>query len=164
MKRFFKALLWTLLILFIAVQFVPRPKKNIAEGTLPSDISISHKTNMEVQGILVRSCYDCHSNNTTYPWYASLQPVAWWLGDHIEHGKKELNFSEFGNYAPRKQYRKLEEVIEEIEADKMPLPSYTLIHRDARLKDNERQILINWARDQRQVMAGMYPPDSLARK
>ena len=114
--------------------------------------------------ILSKACYDCHSNNTTYPWYASLQPVAWWLGDHIEHGKKELNFSEFGNYAPRKQYRKLEEVIEEVEADKMPLPSYTLIHRDARLKDNERQILINWARDQRQVMAGMYPPDSLARK
>ncbi len=164
MKRFFKALFWTVFILFIAVQFVPRPKKNISNHTSENDISVSHKTSVEVQDILAVSCYDCHSNNTKYPWYTNIQPISWWMGDHIDEGKKELNFSEFGTYSPRRQYRKLEEIIEEVEDGKMPLESYTLIHRNALLSAAEKNILVNWARNQRSLMASIYPADSLVRK
>jgi hypothetical protein len=116
-----------------------------------------------VQQILKTSCYDCHSNNTVYPWYSNIQPVAWWLKDHIDEGKRELNFSEFATYRIGRQYRKLEEINGEVKENKMPLESYTLIHSDAKLSDEQKLTLATWVTTLRDSIKAQYPEDSLKR-
>jgi hypothetical protein len=117
-----------------------------------------------VQLILQTSCYDCHSSNTKYPWYASIQPVGWWLNDHVEEGKKEINFNEFASYSPRRKFKKFNEIIEQVKEDEMPLSSYTLIHRNAKLRDEQKKELITWASAQKDSMLLHYPIDSLQKK
>ena len=158
-----KKILITLVIIFAAIQFF-RPEKNVATGTSPNDITQLYQTSDEVVTVLKKACYDCHSNNTVYPWYANIQPVAWWLNDHIVEGKDELNFSEFAAYEPGRQYHKLEEVKEMIDEDEMPLASYTLIHRDAKLTDAEKAAVLGWAAAIRDTMKAKYPPEALAPK
>ena len=136
-------ILWGLLLVFVALQFF-RPEKNIAEGLSDNDISNAIEVPSEIHSILVEKCYDCHSHNTRYPWYFNIQPVAWWMADHVDHGKEELNFSDFKNYSERKANHKLEEVSELIKDDEMPLPSYTLIHRSARLTSEEKAQINTW--------------------
>ncbi len=98
-----------------------------------------------ISGIMEKACYDCHSNNTDYPWYANIQPVGFWLNDHIKEGKGELNFSEFLTYSPKKAHHKMEEVIEQVKEEEMPLNSYTWVHTDAKLTPEERVELTAWA-------------------
>lgn len=127
------------------IQFV-RPAKNIAAtGPGPNDITVLHPTSPEVTAILAKACYDCHSDRTRYPWYAEVQPVGWWLAHHVKEGKRELNFSEFGAYAPARAARKLKAVDRMLNKNAMPLTSYTLIHRDAVLTPAEAKALIDWA-------------------
>lgn len=164
MKRFFKILLLLLLIVFAVLQFVPRPEKNDNPMVTSNHFSLTNSPPQEIQNILKRSCYDCHSNATAYPWYAQIQPVAWWLGDHIEHGKKELNFSEFGTFSARRKYRKLEEMYGEVKEGKMPLPSYTRIHREAILNDTEKEMFLSWIDAESKKMEALYPADSLKKK
>lgn len=164
MKRFFKVLFLILLALFILIQLYPRPMKNIEQSFNPNDISVTNKTTLAVQNILKSSCYNCHSNNTTYPWYSTVQPTAWWLGNHIRDGKKELNFSEFGTYSLRKKYKKFEEIIKEVKENEMPLKSYTLIHTDAKLDASEKAQLLDWANAEYVGMKTFYPADSLIGK
>jgi hypothetical protein len=162
MKKVLKTIGIALLVILVLVQFYPRPTKNI--GLASNDISVSHVVPTAVKELLNTSCYDCHSNTTVYPWYANIQPVAWWLNEHVVDGKKELNFSEFGNYNLARQFHKLEEVTEVIETNEMPLQSYTIIHGDAKLSPEEKQVLLTWAADLRQTMKNKYPADSLIRK
>ncbi|MEY3874712.1 MAG: hypothetical protein RL363_1433, partial [Bacteroidota bacterium] len=110
------------------------------------------------------ACADCHSNKTAYPWYASIQPAAFWLADHVKEGKREFNFNEFAGYRIAKQNHKLEEVIEQIKEGEMPLYSYTLIHRDAKLTDAEKATLINWCQNIMDTLKATYPADSLILK
>src|SRR5690606_25714635 len=109
-----KKILYGLLIVFIVMQFI-RPEKNISEIPSSNDIRVHHPLPADVQSILKRACYDCHSNNTHYPWYTNIQPIGWWMQDHVNEGKSELNFSEFGTYTAKKADHKLEEVIEMVE-------------------------------------------------
>ena len=133
-----------LLAALLIIQFF-RPERNLGATTLPNDITQVANVPPDVQAILKRSCYDCHSNRTNYPWYMEVQPVAWYLAHHIEEGKGELNFNEFGTYKPKKQLHKLQEIAKELEKGDMPLTSYTLIHRETNLSDAERTLVINWA-------------------
>ncbi|MDY3316866.1 heme-binding domain-containing protein [Riemerella anatipestifer] len=94
--------------------------------------------------LLRNACYDCHSNETKYPWYTNIQPVAWLVKEHIDDGRKHLNFSTFATYSPEKQTRKIEESIEEIEKGGMPLESYLLVHSEAKLSDGQKQELLNF--------------------
>ena len=129
----------------VIIQFI-RPAKNIAStGPGPNDITVLHPTSPEVTAILAKACYDCHSDNTRYPWYAEVQPVGWWLADHVNDGKHELNFSEFGAYPPARAVRKLKGIDRMLQKHRMPLTSYTLIHRDAVLTPEESDALIKWA-------------------
>lgn len=162
MKKFFKRLFLLLLVAFIAIQFF-RPEKNTSEGVSPNDITTKYKVPDDVMAVLKTSCYDCHSNNTVYPWYSNIQPVAWWLKDHIDEGKKELNFSEFASYRIGRQYRKLEEINGEIKEGKMPLSSYTVIHTDAKLSDQQKLAVANWVTALRDSIKAQYPEDSLKR-
>ena len=158
-----KKILITVVIILVAIQFF-RPERNTAEGVSLNDITLAYQTSDEVKTILKKACYDCHSNNTVYPWYAEVQPVAWWLNNHVKEGKGELNFSEFGTYALARQYHKLEEVKEVIDENEMPLSSYTLIHTNAKLTNAEKQTLLAWSEGMRNEMKAKYPADSLVMK
>ncbi len=159
LKSILKKTSWFVLLVFIIAQFF-HPKKNNSAITT-NDISTKYPVPENIHAILSTACNDCHSNNTTYPWYSNIQPVAWWLNDHVEEGKMKLNFNEFTTYRLYKQYHKLEELIEEVEEDEMPLSSYTLIHRNADLNDEQKTALINWAKGIRTSMEQTNPADSL---
>lgn len=131
-------------LLFIAIQFI-RPGLNRNPDTGINDITRVVNVPDSVYLILKNSCYDCHSNNTIYPWYSNIQPGGWFLARHITHAKEELNFSEYGGYSARKQYSKFDAISNEIRDNGMPLPSYRLMHKDARLDQAEKTMLINWA-------------------
>jgi hypothetical protein len=163
LKKILKRTFQILLLVFIIIQFI-RPEKNKAEGISKNDISTLYPVPANVQSILKTSCYDCHSNNTVYPWYAKIQPVTWWLNNHIQDGKKDLNFSEFASYRIRKQYKKLEEINELVEKDAMPLDSYLWIHKDAKLNEQQKLVLANWVSAVRDTIKANNPPDSLIRK
>lgn len=147
-----KKILWGLLIVIIGIQFI-RPARNEAAAIAANDISKFYHVPANVQNILQRACNDCHTNNTIYPWYTNIQPVGWWMQDHVNEGKRELNFSEFGTYAPKKQDHKMEEVIEMVEHNEMPLDSYTWMHGDAKLSTEEKTALIAWAKQIRTEIA-----------
>ena len=149
-------------VLLIA-QFI-RPPRNDAGAESPQDIAAWFQPPQEVANILRVSCYDCHSNGTRFPWYAEVQPVGWWLNGHITDGKRQLNFTEFGSYRLRRQYKKLEEMTEQIEQGEMPLPSYLLIHTDSKLSPDGKELLLSWIRATRDSMKATYPPDSLERR
>ncbi|HNM31633.1 MAG TPA: heme-binding domain-containing protein [Chitinophagales bacterium] len=135
-----------LILNLVALQFI-HPKKNESTEILPSDITKVTAVPDDVLQVLKTACYDCHSNNTIYPWYNNIQPIAFWLQKHVNNGKEKLNFSEFGAYMPERKIKKLKEVVHEIEEGDMPLKSYTLIHRNAVLSDAQKQLVINWAKN-----------------
>ena len=133
-----------LIVALIIIQFYPK-ELNQSDEDSTADISRVYQVPEKVQKNLQVSCYDCHSNNTEYPWYNKVQPVALFLENHIKDGKEHLNFSEFGNYTTKKQKKKLKEISEEVEEGEMPLTSYTLIHWDAKISDTDKKAIIDWA-------------------
>ncbi len=134
-----------MLIVFLGIQFVPRNINRNMDLSTPNNITELTNIPYVVQELLVNSCYDCHSNNTQYPWYFYIQPVSMLLGDHIEEGKKELNFNEFGSYSRRRQKSKLKSIASQIKNKDMPLSSYVQMHSDAKLSGQERTTLIEWS-------------------
>ena len=124
-----------------AVQPIP----NNSTKLLPTDITRIVNVPENALTILKNACYDCHSNNTRYPWYVSIQPVGWIMSDHIKNGKENLNFSDFGIYSPRKQTNKSRAIKTSIEESSMPLPAYVIMHGSARLSAEDKKILIDWA-------------------
>lgn len=162
LKRIIKTILIVLLVAFIIIQFF-RPEKNSGVETPINQITAVQPVPEDAQEILRVSCYDCHSNTTHYPWYDYIQPVAWILHDHIVEGKKELNFSEFATYPVYRQYKKFKEIQRQIKEGEMPLFSYTIPHRDAKLNEDQKSILIDWAANAMKEMESKYPADSLAR-
>jgi len=139
-----KRILTVIVIAFVAIQFV-RPDRNIASKVSSTDISGVFSMPDSVKVILQNACYDCHSNNTRYPWYVNIQPAGLWMAGHIKEAKGDLNFSEFGSYTPMKQIGKLEGVAGVLEKDFMPLKSYKMMHKEARLTADEKSLVINWA-------------------
>ena len=162
-KTIFKKILLILFIVLVAIQFI-HPAKNQSIEMPATHIYNKYATSQDVQQILATACNDCHTNNTNYPWYASIQPVDWWLNDHIKDGKKHFNMSEFGAYSLRKQYHKLEEVVEQIKEKEMPLSSYSWIHGNAKLSAEQQNKIIGWATAIMDTMKATYPLDSLIRK
>jgi Haem-binding domain len=165
MKKIWKPLGILLLAVLIIIQFF-HPKKNVSTTSTVASNDISKVFHVPdgIRVILQSSCNDCHSNNTRYPWYFNIQPVAWWMNDHILEGKKEINFSEFASYRVRRQYKKMEEIVNQVKEDEMPLTSYTLIHRNAILSKDQKLSLANWANSIRDTIKANYPADSLIRK
>ncbi len=162
MKKVLKTIGWLLLIALIAIQFF-HPKKNIIEGDQPNAISKKFPVSADVKIILDKARMDCHSNNTRYPWYNNIQPVAWWLNNHVIDGKKELNFDEYITRRPRFQYRRMEQTIDLVKKKEMPLDSYTWTHKDAILTEEEKTKLYDWAKSVMNALEAQYPIDSLKR-
>ncbi len=137
-----------LLVVFIAMQFY-RPEKNQAQGEHTAQFLTETNPSKEVKIILQQTCYDCHSNNTEYPWYNNVAPVSYWLADHVKDGKKHLNFSDWSNYDVKKKDHKLEELVEMVEDGSMPLNEYTWTHEEAKLTEEQRNGVIAWAKQTR---------------
>ena len=153
---------WALLIALVAIQLI-RPAKNQSTEPQLNTIQTKFEVPENVSAILKKACYDCHSNNSEYPWYANIQPVYWWLNDHIEEGKGHLNFDEYTNKRLRYQYHKMEELIDEVKEGEMPLNSYTWTHADARLTLEEKAALTGWAQQVMDTLKAHHPIDSLIR-
>lgn len=141
--RIVKIIALVLLVVFVGIQFVPT-KQNQSNVVPKTDFLLVNNPPKNIGTLLQGSCYDCHSNNTNYPWYNKIQPVAWFLENHITDGKDELNFNEWDEYSNRRKNSKLKSIINQIEDDKMPLYSYTLIHKDAVLSKSEKELVINY--------------------
>ena len=155
-----KKLLLVLLIILVVIQFI-KPKKNIHPGPEPADISTLYPVPANVDSILVVACKDCHSNNTRYPWYNNIQPVAWFLANHVTDGKRSFNLNEFATYPVARQYDKIEEIKKQIDKGEMPLSSYTWIHKDAILTEAQKNTIESWSEGIKKQMEAKYPQDSL---
>lgn len=140
-----KIIIIIITLILVSLQFFTI-NKNEGEIITNSHISKVLPISNQVETILTSSCYNCHSNKTNYPWYSNFQPLGWWIQYHVDEGKGEVNFSVFTTYKLKKQIHKLEEVVEMIEEDEMPLCSYTIIHRESELNEEQKKLLINWAK------------------
>ncbi len=164
MKKRTKILL-AILAALVLIQFI-RPAKNLSNDQT-YHVSTKYAVSDSLQTILKVACNDCHSNLTVYPWYAEVQPSAWWLASHVKGGKRHLNLSEFTNRPIAVQNHKFEEIIELVgEKKSMPLKSYTWfgLHHEAKLTDRQRQIITDWTQGNMDFLKANYPADSLVLK
>lgn len=141
---YFKRIIIALIIVFIIIQFF-HPAKNISKKPSINAIEQHYDVPKDISALLRTSCYDCHSNNTVYPWYSKVQPVDWWLNSHVNDGKRKLNFDEFDTYSIKEKKKKVSEIIETLEKNEMPLESYTLIHSNAKLSKAQQKEINDWA-------------------
>ncbi|MCF6404627.1 heme-binding domain-containing protein [Chitinophaga filiformis] len=147
-----KTWLLMLFIAFAVIQFI-QPARNQSGQVLQTDITKVYPVPAGVRTILESACYDCHSNTTRYPWYSYIQPAGWWLVSHIREGKEELNFSDFGSYSSKRRISKLRSIESSIHDGTMPLSSYTSLHKEARLTEEEKQLVTAWAGKLRDSLA-----------
>lgn len=153
MKLLQKGLL-VLLIVFVAIQFIPHAR-NANRRKSAVDFTKQYYVPSNVESLLRTACYDCHSNNTRYPWYAGIQPISWLLARHVKEGKAELNFDEFGSYSKRRQLSKLKSIAGSVKDGSMPVSTYQWMHKEAVLSAESKSLIISWAASTR---------DSLERK
>ena len=153
-----------IVVLLVAIQFI-KPEQNISDDQT-YHITKKYPMSAEVSKIFEVACNDCHSNKTVYPWYASYQPVAWFMNHHVTDGKRHMNYSTFLKLPVAVQNHKLEETIEMVEEKEMPLASYTFfgLHKEANLTAEQRQLIIDWAKAQMDSIKTHYPADSLVMK
>jgi hypothetical protein len=133
-----------LVLFLIGAQFI-RPAKTNPASSPDLEMSASIPTPPAVAAVLERSCNDCHSNRTVWPWYSQVAPASWLVVHDVNEGRSELNFSEWGSYDPQKQRRKLDMICREVSDGDMPEFQYTLVHRNAKLSTAEKQSLCDWA-------------------
>lgn len=146
--KIIKKILVLLLIVFVIAQFFG-PDKN--EGDLASVDAFLTETNPpeNIKALLKESCFDCHTSATRYPWYSNITPVNYWMADHVKHGKKHFDMSNWEGNSVKKKDHKLEELIEMVEEKEMPLPSYTWTHTEAKLSDSQIKDIVEWAKQVR---------------
>ena len=143
MKKILKITIIILFVAFVAIQFYRPAKTNppiIETETLEAATDVPEA----VVKILSRSCNDCHTNNSNYPWYSEVAPMSWGVIDHINEGRRELNFSTWETYNPKRKKHKLEEICEMVTSGEMPHYQYLWIHWDARLTDDDKKIMCDW--------------------
>jgi hypothetical protein len=148
-----KIVLGAVIAVVLVIQFIPVNRTNPkVEGEVVTPDT--------VHAILAKACYDCHSNQTEWPWYTYVAPVSWWVSDHVTEGREHLNFSTWSQYDDEKQIEKLDEIWDEVEEGKMPLKNYVRLHSEARLSDQDRSVLHRWTMDERAVLEQV-PSDSM---
>lgn len=153
MKKHFtlKKISLIVLALLIVIQ-VFRIDKTIQPLDESKDFIALTSANSDIKNSLITACYDCHSNQPAYPWYSNIAPISWWIKNHIHEGNKHLNFSVWGDYSDKRKHHKLEECVEMIEEGEMPMTSYTLMHKEAKLTDIQKLQLISFFKGQMQQM------------
>lgn len=146
-----KKILYGLLIVFVVMQ-VFQPDRNSSSENFKTDIANHYKIPDTVETVLSTICYDCHSNNTDYPWFINVQPIGWYMQSKIATGKKHLNFSEFGGLTKEKAIRKLNEIDDVMKTNRMPLKSYKWYNKEADLNEQQRHAISKWAKDLRDII------------
>ena len=135
-----KKLLIFVILVFIGIQFYPM--------NVPADLPVKDGDAIEasenVQAILERSCFDCHSSHTTFPWYGNIAPVSWFTKDHVKDAREKLNFSNWNSYTDEKKMKYLEKLPKAIKS-KMPMESYLIMHKDAKLSEDDKKAIAEWA-------------------
>lgn len=147
MKGWRRILKWfgvTAICALIALQFI-RPARTNPAVDQSQTIQAHLQMPPHVAAILGRSCQDCHSNTTRWPWYSNVAPLSWWVVEHVDDGRRHLNLSEWGRYDKRRAGDKLEEICDEVKSGAMPLQSYTRIHWSAKLSPADIKTLCDWA-------------------
>ena len=144
MRKILKTVALALAIVFIAIQFY-RPDRTTAPVVQAETLEATTQIPENVAQIFKRSCNECHTNQTNYPWYSNITPFSWLLQQHIDDGRAKLNFSIWNTYDAKKKARKLEEICDEITGGEMPLDQYLWLHRDAKLSGEEKKLLCDWA-------------------
>ena len=142
-----RKVLYVLVVVLVLIQFYRPDLNHSSYESAVNEFIQQNNVSSEVESVLKTSCFDCHSNHTNYPFYAQVAPISFWINHHVEEGKEHLNFSDWNNYSIKKKLHKLDEIIEEIDEHEMPLGSYTLIHRDAKLNEESSNLLINWSKE-----------------
>jgi hypothetical protein len=142
MRLFFKIFVAIIVVGFIVIQFF-QPEKNISSET--KNLIFNHEQMpADVQLVFKNACLDCHSNNTKYLWYHHISPVSWMINQHVIDGKDELNFSEWGEMDDYDRIGAVEDIRQEIERKTMPLKPYIIMHKEAKLSDEERAAVFAW--------------------
>ena len=144
MKRIGRVSLYILLGSFILIQFL-RVDKNVSDEVSPFDfLEVNADMPDMLQASFKTSCYDCHSNNTNYPWYAHLAPFSWIIDQHIRNGKSEMNFASYGTLDDRHKIGLLNDICEAVSDSTMPPQNYLMLHRDAILTPGEITAICEW--------------------
>jgi hypothetical protein len=151
-KKVLKITVIVLAAAFVIAQFI-RPNMTNPPENKPDTLEASTTVPSDVEAILTRSCADCHSNRTVYPWYSNVSPVSWLLADDINDGRKELNLSTWNTTDTKRKVRKLDKICEEVQDGEMPLPKYLWIHRDAKLSQGDINTLCAWTDSEKQRLA-----------
>jgi heme-binding protein len=153
-RRVLKIALVLLAVIVVGIQFVRPARTNPA---VDESQTIFTRTQMtpEVAAVLDRSCRDCHSNKTVWPWYTNVAPVSWWLSDHVNEGRRNLNLSEWGKLPRDRQDRKLRQICDEVSDGVMPLSSYTPMHPQAKLSEQDKKTLCDWTEKERGRLSQM---------
>lgn len=148
MKKVLKWVVIVLVVILVAIQLV-RPARTNPPVDQSKTLEANLRVTPEVNAIVARSCNDCHSSKTAWPWYSNVAPISWYLARHVNGGRRQLSFSEWGTYPTKKAVRKLDEICEQVEMGEMPLKPYVPLHPAAKLSDADKQILCNWAKQER---------------
>lgn len=146
MKNKLKIIVGLLLVVFLLIQLII-PEQNTQNSIGASDTFFNSETDVNVVTSLQSACYDCHSANTMYPWYAKIAPISWVIANHIKGGKKHLNFSDWSNYTTDKKLKKLLEIEEMIKEGEMPPKIYLMLHKEAKLSDENKQKIFDWLQE-----------------
>jgi hypothetical protein len=141
-----------LCIVGVAVQFY-RPARTNPPVDPSRNMVSTASVPAEVSAILTRSCFDCHSNQTRWPWYSNVVPMSWGVAKHVTEGRAQMNFSEWGAYPPRKRVAMLEKMCDEVREARMPLPQYLLLHPEARLTEADWKAVCDWSMDEADRLA-----------
>jgi len=156
MKRIFRVLKWiaiVLIVVFLGIQFV-RPARTNPPVDESQTIFARTQMTPQVSAILERACRDCHSNKTVWPWYTNVAPISWWLSNHVNEGRQNLNLSEWGKLDQDRQDRKLRQICDEVSDGVMPLTSYVPMHPQARLSAEDKKTLCDWTEAERARLSG----------
>jgi hypothetical protein len=155
MRRALRVFRWSFLVvvvLFVAVQFV-RPAKTNPSSEQSLSIENHTQVSPTVASIFDRSCNDCHSNKTRWPWYSNVAPVSWFVINHVNEGRSDMNLSEWGKLDRNRQRRRLEDICEMVESGEMPLSSYTPLHPGSKLTQADVKAICDWSTSERQRLA-----------
>ena len=153
-SRLRKVIKWALIVvacLFVIAQF-KRPAKTNPLSDPSAALEAHAQVDPKVGAILKRSCYDCHSNNTRWPWYSNVAPVSWFVIDHVNEGRRDMNFSEWGMQSRQDQRGQLNQICKLVNSGVMPLSSYTPMHADARLSEEDKKLICDWTNAERARM------------
>jgi hypothetical protein len=144
--KILKITIWAVLALFVILQFIPNTYPEVVKSN-EHDLILTGNLPVEIEQILRTSCYDCHSNETKYPWYAYIAPVSWLLVRDVKQGRNNLNFSEWDSLKSRDKIKLLDDIAEEVDEGNMPMPIYLITHGEASLDDSQKQILAGWTEE-----------------